>query len=324
MTTPSVDAIMSDRAIRLAAPAKVNLFLHVVGRRPDGYHLLDSLVAFAGVFDTVIVAPPESGDQGCDHAGGEGETEALSLTVEGPNAGALAGLPDDDNLILRAARALAEAGGVAPRAHITLIKRLPVAGGIGGGSADAAATLRGLYRLWRLTLDDGPMLDLALSLGADVPVCLFGRAAHMTGVGEGLTAAPALPAVPMVVVNPGVPVSTPAVFRDRSGPFSQPAPLREAPVNAIALANDLILRRNDLERPARGLADGVGDALALLTDQPGALLTRMSGSGATCFALFASEAEADQARAYLAAMRPAWWVERTVLVSDARALDALA
>jgi len=324
VTTPSLRATDAapNGAVRLAAPAKVNLFLHVVGRRPDGYHLLDSLVAFAGVFDTVIVQPPESGDQG--RGEGDGETGALSLTVEGPNADALAGLADEDNLILRAARALAEAGGVAPRARITLVKRLPVAGGIGGGSADAAAALRGLYRLWGLTLADGPMLDLALSLGADVPVCLFGRAAHMTGIGEGLAAAPALPVVPMVMVNPGVPVSTPAVFRDRAGPFSNPAPLREAPVNAIALANDLILRRNDLERPARGLADGVGDALALLTDQPGALLTRMSGSGATCFALFATEAEAEQARAYVAAMRPAWWVERTTLVSDARALDAVA
>ncbi|MBB4268045.1 4-(cytidine 5'-diphospho)-2-C-methyl-D-erythritol kinase [Roseospira visakhapatnamensis] len=322
MTVPSPSpspSRASDPALRLAAPAKVNLFLHVVGRRPDGYHLLDSLVAFAGVFDTVLVAPPPE-----DEGSGEGEGEALSLTVEGPNAGALADLSGDDNLILRAARALAEAGGVAPRARVTLVKRLPVAGGIGGGSADAAAALRGLYRLWGLTLGDGPMLDLALSLGADVPVCLFGRAAHMTGIGEGLTPAPSLPAVPMVLINPGVPVSTPAVFRDRSGPFSHPAPLRDAPINAIALANELILRRNDLERPARGLADAVGDALALLTDQPGALLTRMSGSGATCFALFGTEAEAEQARAYLAALRPAWWVERTVLVSDARALDAQA
>jgi len=303
---------VTESMVRLAAPAKVNLFLHVVGRRPDGYHLLDSLVAFAGVFDTVVVEPVE----------GQGDEDALSLTVEGPNADALAGLTADDNLMLRAARALAEAAGVAPRARITLIKRLPVAGGIGGGSADAASTLRGLYRLWGLTLTDDAMLDLALSLGADVPVCLFGRAAHMTGIGEGLTPAPPLPAVPMLLVNPGVPVSTPAVFRERSGAFSSPAPLREAPVNAIALANDLILRRNDLERPARGLADEVGDALTLLTDQPGAILTRMSGSGATCFALFATEAEAEQARAYLAALRPKWWVARTVLVSDARTLDA--
>jgi len=300
--------------LRLAAPAKVNLYLHVVGRRSDGYHLLDSLVAFAGVFDTVIVAPPHT----------PGEDEDLSLVVDGPNAGALAEVANDDNLILRAARALAEAGGVTPRAHITLVKRLPVAGGIGGGSSDAAAALRGLYRLWGLTLADGPMLDLALSLGADVPVCLFGRAAHMTGIGEGLMAAPPLPPVPLVLVNPGVPVSTPAVFRDRSGPFSNPAPLREAPINAIDLVNELILRGNDLERPARGLTDAVGDALALLTDQPGALLTRMSGSGATCFALFGSEAEAEHARAYISAMRPTWWVDRTTLISDARALDIVA
>ncbi|WP_299444494.1 4-(cytidine 5'-diphospho)-2-C-methyl-D-erythritol kinase [uncultured Rhodospira sp.] len=301
----SYSPIPAAAPIRLAAPAKVNLHLHVIGRRPDGYHLLDSLMAFAGVYDVVTVEPAED----------------LSLRIDGPHAAALGGLDPDDNLMMRAARSLAEAAGVEARARLTLTKRLPVAGGIGGGSADAAATLRALYRLWRLDLDDEAMLALALTLGADVPVCLYGRAANVGGIGEVLAPAPALPPVPLVLVNPGVPVSTPEVFKLRSGAFSRPAPLRDAPVNAFALANDLAVRRNDLEAPARTLCDEVSDALAVLTDQEGALLTRMSGSGGTCFALFAQEAEAEQARAQIAAIRPDWWVVRTHLVSDARALD---
>lgn len=292
-------------ALRLAAPAKVNLFLHVTGRRADGYHLLDSLMAFAAVFDVVEVAPAED----------------LSLTVTGPYAAALADLDPADNLMTRAARTLAEVAGVAPGARLTLDKRLPVAGGIGGGSADAAAVLRGLYRLWGLDLDDDMMLALALDLGADVPVCLYGRAANVSGIGEELEPAPPLPAVPMLLVNPGVPVPTPAVFARRSGPFSRPAPVRDAPVNALALANELGGRRNDLERPARAVADAVGEVLGLLTEQSGALLTRMSGSGGTCFALFATTADAERARRTLVAIRPTWWVVRTHLVDDTRSLD---
>jgi len=292
--------------LRLAAPAKINLHLHITGRRPDGYHLLDSLMVFAAVFDTVIIEPAES----------------LSLIVEGPRAEALAGLAPDDNLMLRAARTLADIAGIESGARLTLVKRLPVAGGIGGGSSDAAAVLRGLYRLWGLSLDDGAMLDLALTLGADVPVCLYGRAANVSGIGEVLEPAPALPDVPLLLVNPGVPVPTREVFGLRTGPFSPPAPMRDSPINALALANDLAGRRNDLETPARTVADEVSDALELLTDQAGALLTRMSGSGGTCFALFGTQAEAETARQIISEARPGWWVERTRLVSDARALDA--
>jgi len=292
--------------VRLAAPAKINLYLHITGRRPDGYHLLDSLMVFAAVFDTVIIEPAET----------------LSLTVEGPRAEALAGLDPDDNLMLRAARTLADIARIETGARLTLVKRLPVAGGIGGGSSDAAAVLRGLYRLWGLSLDDGAMLDLALTLGADVPVCLYGRAANVSGIGEVLDPAPRLPDAPLLLVNPGVPVPTGEVFGLRTGPFSGPAPMRDSPINALALANDLAGRRNDLEAPARTVADGVSDALELLTDQAGALLTRMSGSGGTCFALFGTEAEAEIARQIISEARPGWWVERTRLVSDARALDA--
>ena len=168
------------------APAKVNLYLHLTGRRDDGYHLLDSLVVFAGIGDTLSAAPAET----------------LSLQVTGPFAAGLAGEPD--NLVLRAARALAAAAGVAAGAHLVLDKHLPVASGIGGGSADAAAALRLLCRLWRVTPQPAALARLAAGLGADVPVCLAGHAARMGGIGERLEPAPVLPACGIVLVNPGI------------------------------------------------------------------------------------------------------------------------
>ena len=175
------------------APAKVNLFLHVLGRRPDGYHLLDSLAVFPGAADMVRAAP----------------AAALTLTVEGRFAGGLEG----ENLVLRAAQALAEAAGGARGANLVLEKELPVASGIGGGSADAAATLRLLNRLWELALPASALHTLALGLGADVPVCLLSEPARMGGIGELLGVAPILPACGMVLVNPGASVSTAEVFR---------------------------------------------------------------------------------------------------------------
>ena len=266
------------------APAKVNLALHVLGRRADGYHLLDSLVVFADIGDTLRAAP----------------AEALALDVTGPFAAALAG--DADNLALRAARRLAAAAGIAPRARLTLDKRLPVASGIGGGSADAAAALRLLARLWHLPL---PSTELALALGADVPVCLAGRPARMAGIGEALAPAPALPPCGLLLVNPGVAVATPAVFRARSGPFSPPLDLPDGWADAAALAADLARLGNDLEAPAVALAPAIGTVLAALRALPGTLLARMSGSGATCFALFATAAHARQAATQVT--RPGWW-----------------
>ena len=189
------------------APAKVNLFLHVVGRRSDGYHLLDSLAVFPAVGDALRATP----------------AEVLSLALAGPFGGALQAEPD--NLVLRAARGLAELTGVRTGAYLTLAKTLPVASGIGGGSADAAAALRLLGRLWGVAPAAEALRALALRLGADVPVCLAGRPARMGGVGEVLSPAPALPAFGLVLINPGVAVATPEVFRARVGPFSAPAAL---------------------------------------------------------------------------------------------------
>lgn len=289
-------------AVRRAAPAKLNLYLHVVGRRADGYHLLDSLVAFAGAHDTVVAE----------------KAHALTLAIEGPFATALSG--EADNLALRAARALADVAGVRPWAALTLVKRLPVASGIGGGSADAAAALAALSALWRITHKHSALAKLALKLGADVPVCLEGRAAQVGGIGENIAPAPALPRAPLVLVSPRVPLPTPAVFAARSGPFSKPAPLAAAPRDARDLAEALKSRRNDLTGAATGIVPAIKDVLAALEAQPGCLLARMSGSGATCFSLFAEDGEARAAAAALRVAKPGWWVVPSELVGDASAL----
>lgn len=275
--------------ITVEAPAKVNLTLHVVGRRPDGYHLLDSLVAFAGIGDTVEVEPAPD----------------LRLTVGGPTAYLLPA--DGDNIVLRAARALAGRLRREPAAAIRLTKRLPVAAGIGGGSADAAATLRALARLLDADLHEADWTTLALGLGADVPVCLRGRPARMSGIGERLAAVPPLPPAWLVLANPMVPLATPPVFKARTGPFSAAAPLDQPPVDAAALALALSARRNDLTDAARSLAPVIGEVLSALTTSPACLLARMSGSGATCFGLFATETDAAQAAAGLAREHPGWW-----------------
>jgi 4-diphosphocytidyl-2-C-methyl-D-erythritol kinase len=270
-----------------AAPAKVNLYLHVTGRRADGYHLLDSLVVFAGIGDVLEAAP----------------SDTLSLRVEGPFA---AGLADElDNLVLRAARALAAEAGVPARARLVLHKNLPVASGIGGGSADAAAALRLLARLWDLRPDPSAMARLALALGADVPVCLTGRASRMSGIGEQLAAAPRLPDCGILLVNPGVAVATADVFRARSGPWSSPAPLPAAWSDTASVADHLRQLHNDLEQAAVALQPVIGNVLAVLAGLPGCRLARMSGSGATCFGLFDTPGIA--VRAAMQIRHPGWW-----------------
>ena len=266
-----------------AAPAKINLCLHVTGQRPDGYHLLESLVVFADVGDVIEVRAAPT----------------LSLRVIGPQA---RDLPvGEDNLVLRAARAFAGTAGAA----ITLTKNLPVASGIGGGSADAAATLRVLARLWDLPLPDA---DRVLQLGADVPACLAGRALRMQGIGERLAGVPGLPKAYLVLVNPGVAVATPAVFK--ALPSKNNPAMPDLPVFATAaeLAQWLAAQRNDLEAPAMALAQVIGAVKQALAAAPGCLLARMSGSGATCFGLFADQAQAQSARAAISAAQPEWWV----------------
>ena len=272
------------------ARAKVNLFLHVLGRRADGYHLLDSLVVFAEAADVVRAEPADS----------------LSLTLSGPFASYLEA--GDGNLVLRAARALARETGTGAGARLTLDKQLPIASGIGGGSADAAATLRVLNRLWRLGLEEARLAALALPLGADVPVCLASRPARMGGIGEVLAPAPQLPRFGLVLANPGLPLATPAVFAARTEPFDTRADLPQGWKTAQAMARDLARLRNGLEAAARALCPTLGTVLNALAALPGALLARLSGSGPTGFALFATAKEANDAAALLRRLHPDWWI----------------
>jgi 4-diphosphocytidyl-2-C-methyl-D-erythritol kinase len=247
--------------------------------------LLDSLVAFVDLADQVEARA----------------SDGLSLDVDGPLGHALVG--ETDNLVLKAARLLADRTGVAPRAAIRLVKQVPVAAGLGGGSADAAATLRELIDLWRVAMPEEELFDLAARLGADVPMCLAGRVALVSGIGERLAWAPPLPSCAVLLVNPGKALPTRDVFVARRGAFS---PLRPAPGGWPSLERLVAVladRGNDLTQAAVSLEPAVGQVLAALRDS-GARHAAMSGSGATCFALYDAPAAARQAASTLPA---AWW-----------------
>jgi 4-diphosphocytidyl-2-C-methyl-D-erythritol kinase len=238
--------------------------------------------------------------------------DTLSLAVSGPEAGALAGL-GDDNLVLRAARDLAAHHRIAPIAALTLDKQLPVASGIGGGSSDAAAALRALAALWRCPLGD--LAPLAIALGADVPACLLGRPVWVGGVGEKLDPAPALPPLGIVLANPRRELPTAAVFRAREGEFTPPARRPSDLSDPEALLDMLAKARNDLTAAALSLMPQIAAVLDRMALLPGAHLARMSGSGATCFALFADRATADRGAAALEPAEPRWWVRAGSLLS---------
>ncbi|MHC9235943.1 4-(cytidine 5'-diphospho)-2-C-methyl-D-erythritol kinase [Pseudooceanicola sp. 502str34] len=268
---------------REIARAKINLALHVTGQRGDGYHLLDSLVCFADFGDVLEVTPaPEN-----------------SLTLDGPLAEGVPAGPE--NLVFRAASFFGQP------AAIRLTKHLPMAAGIGGGTADAAAVLRALS-----AATGRPVPENAERLGADLPACLRSRALRMQGVGERLEDVPGLPPLPAVLVNPGLGVETPAVFKRltrRTNP-ALPVRLPDWP-DAASCAAWLSGQRNDLETPARDIAPVIGDVLEALAATPGCLLARMSGSGATCFALYPDRRAAEAAAASLAPT--GWWARATTL-----------
>lgn len=278
-------------AVEAFAPAKINLTLHVTGQRADGYHLLDSLVGFCDIGDVIRIRPAED----------------LSLKVTGPRA---AGVPTDGtNLVARAAELLRSAG---QGAEITLEKHLPAAAGIGGGSSDAAASLRALAQFWGVDL---PSEDRLLALGADVPVCMAPGAWRMQGVGEKLTPLPALPACDILLVNPGVSLSTPAVFGALTSRRNESMP-EHLPTwaSAAELSDWLAGQRNDLQAPAVAAAQVIGTVLEALRAS-GALYAAMSGSGATCFALFApGSAQTQKAAETLRAAHPQWWVSAGALL----------
>lgn len=262
------------------ARAKINLCLHITGKRPDGYHELDSLVVFPDIADVLTVQ----------------DSDVDALTIDGPFA---RGLSTVDNLVLEAAALLRPEG---KHCALHLTKNLPVASGIGGGSADAAAALRLLGRLW-----DVPVPVDTLPLGADVPVCVASRAVRMRGIGEVLDPLPALPDFSVLLVNSGVAVSTGAVFTALGSTSNAPLD----PVPAFSCADDMFdyLRhqRNDMQQAAIDIAPEIGQVLAVISGQHGCDLARMSGSGATCFGLFRNLAAAQRAARNIAAQHPNWW-----------------
>ncbi len=281
--------------LRLIAPAKVNLYLHVLGRNARGYHLLDSLTVFTEAGDCLSVSPDE----------------ALSLHVSGPFAGAIG--PAASNLVMRAAIGLAKAAGLSqPGARIELIKNLPPASGIGGGSSDAAAAIRLLSRLWNITLDSQGEMQLALGLGADVPVCLMGIPALVSGIGDQLEPAPALPQVYMLLANPGRELPTGQVFQNLKGRFGESAATLPSQIqDGGALARLLNERRNDLQASAAELVPEIGKLLATLLAQEGCQMARMSGSGATCFAIFPSASLMRAAARAVSGVMPDCWSMET-------------
>lgn len=274
------------------APAKLNLYLHITGRRVDGYHDLDSLVAFASVGDQIRLEPDT----------------AFSFVIEGPQAAALQKDSVDQNLVVQAARSLAERTKRALNIRLTLVKNLPVASGIGGGSSDAAAALRALARYWALPPNDPRLMEAASQHGQDVPVCLKIENNYITA--DGTLSAPDLPHVDCVLINPGKGLPTPSVYksyREKGEPFSLQARLSDTPKDVAALIAALSARKNDLYTAACRLMPEIGDVMAALqSTKP--LLARMSGSGATCFAFYADRSDARRAAHDLLTAHPDWWV----------------
>jgi 4-diphosphocytidyl-2-C-methyl-D-erythritol kinase len=279
------------------APAKINLALHVVGQRPDGYHLLESIVTFADQGDRLFFSRADK-----DSFGLSGRFAALLGTSDADQ---------DNNLVLKARdrlrQLLQDKEQPAPAVAIHLEKNLPVAAGIGGGSADAAAALRGLLRLWEADVSEAELAELGLSLGADVPMCLRGEALMAKGIGEDLLPLPALPSLSLVLGNPLVGVSTPDIFRRLPTKTNAPIGAQNGAENGVWLAY-LKTLRNDLEPPARSLVREI-DEISGLIGSEGASLVRMSGSGATCFGVFSSGEQARTAAANLSERRPDWYFQ---------------
>ena len=292
--------VMNQSVITQKANAKINLYLHVTGKLENGFHTLDSLVVFADVGDNITVKQtPDSNE--------------LTLKVSGPFGSDVP--TDDSNLVIKAAKLLRDTHNIGMGAEILLEKNLPVSSGIGGGSADAAAVVRALSVLWNL---NEPQLDsktLGQKLGADVPVCFNGKNVFMSGVGEILTPAPKLPDCWLVLANPGGAVSTPDVFKNRVSEFSIPARFDETPKDAARLAEIIADRNNDLFTSALGIQPEIGGVIDALQGLDGALLARMSGSGATCFGIFASEKDALAGAGRLSQSNPSWWISAAKMLN---------
>lgn len=274
--------------LKLFAPAKINLHLHVTGKREDGYHLLDSLVAFTDAGDYLSFEPAPN----------------YQLDITGPFARTL----DGENLVTKAANIMARYLGREPKIHITLEKNLPLGAGIGGGSADAAACLQGLNEFWSANLKEADLLTLAAQIGADIPACIKSQAIVMRGIGEIIEPAPTLPSLSAVLIWPDCFASTPAVYKDlRMGIYSRNFKFHENYESTVNLISDLVRTSNDLQETSVKLFPPIGSAIDAL-NKSGSLFSRMSGSGSTVFGIFKNEDAAQNAAGSMAKKRPDWWV----------------
>ena len=287
-------------ALTLAAAAKINLTLHLTGRRDDGYHDLDSLIGFTDVVDTLTFRAAET----------------INLQITGSEAEGLEA--SEDNLVIRAARLMQNHLGVSAGMDIELEKNIPVAAGLGGGSADAAATIAGCMTLWGSS-NSNPVSDqsLASDLGADVPICRYGRAARVRGIGETITPASHWPAAWLVLANPRLPLSTADVFKAFDGTFTTRDDVAFDGNDYASFAVYLAERENSLTASALAIAPVIGDVIDGLSALPGCTLARMSGSGPTCFGLFATQEGAESGRQDLSQSHPEWWVKASPLVMNA-------
>ncbi|WP_417623459.1 4-(cytidine 5'-diphospho)-2-C-methyl-D-erythritol kinase [Paremcibacter congregatus] len=290
---------MANKSVSRIARAKINLDLVITGQRADGYHLLDSLVVFADFGDQITVSPAEK----------------LSLTISGPFGGGLLG--QSDNLVLRSAQLLRDRFDIRVGAQIELIKNLPISSGIGGGSADAAAALKALAELWGLCDKIPEMGDLPLLLGADVPVCMASETRRMSGIGEVLTPVSLKKNLYMLLVNPGVSVSTAAIFQARAkrqAPFSKPLDIPPEIDDLAQLRRLLLARGNDLQREACLVEPVISEVLNHLCATEGCIYSAMSGSGATCFAIYETQEAARAAEGEISQGKQSWWVQVTQVI----------
>ncbi len=283
--------------IILPAPAKINLYLHITGMRDDGFHLLDSLIAFTKFGDEITVEP----------------SDEITITSHGPYA---SGMPiGEENLMMRIARKLQKFASTDTGAAIHVEKNIPVSAGVGGGSADAIAVMRGLIELWGLKISDDQIYQLTLELGTDLPVCYFGKSAFVNGIGENIHPASPLPDCGILLINPNVTLSTPVVFENRKGGYSPEDSFIDKKINSPEkLAQLLDERCNDLTPAAKQLVPIIGEVLNILKRSPECLAYKMSGSGATCWGLFKNLADAERAALALNQERPDWWIMPTTLL----------
>lgn len=290
------------QSFQIFAPAKINLFLHIVGKRSDGYHSLDSLVTFADIGDVISISP----------------MDGFAFYIEGPMAnsfdvGERSAKPDSKNLVVRAVWSLARMTNRSPRFSITLGKNLPLGAGIGGGSADAAAVLWGLCRYWKVAPDMNMLRDLLMKLGADVPVCFESRTRFVAGAGENLSAPVTIPEIHAVLIHPRIRCNTKEIFKNYASAFNVPIDRPSGFKDQDSLITFLKTTQNELMPAAVRTAPEIRNALTQLEGTDGCRMARMSGSGSACFGLYATKGEAEKACADIKETNPDWWVRSTVL-----------